>query len=129
MKIDAKVKQIETLKDYFFIVPDYQREYVWDSIKNVLVFLRDIYNEFNPATTNQTNYFIGSAIIVKRTDGQYDVIDSQQRLTTIIISLCAMRDTLAATKLDTAEFESLLDIKNELLTIKSPLTPKPFSTI
>ena len=29
MKIDAKVQSISKLKDYFFLVPDYQREYVW----------------------------------------------------------------------------------------------------
>ena len=27
MKIDAKVQSISKLKDYFFLVPDYQREY------------------------------------------------------------------------------------------------------
>lgn len=29
MNIDAEVKSISKLKEYFFIVPDYQREYVW----------------------------------------------------------------------------------------------------
>ena len=30
MKIKAEVKSIDKLKDYFFVVPDYQREFVWD---------------------------------------------------------------------------------------------------
>jgi uncharacterized protein with ParB-like and HNH nuclease domain len=113
MEIKADVKNIESLKDFFFVVPDYQREYVWD-YDNVKLFLQDIYDEFNPHTIKQTNYFIGSAIIVKRTDGQYDVIDGQQRLTTIIVALCAMRDVLQQLDLDKAAAEQLGDVKMEL---------------
>ena len=39
MKIDAQVKSIEKLKDYFFLVPDYQREYVWKADDQVEQFL------------------------------------------------------------------------------------------
>src|SRR6266576_1687189 len=94
MEIKADVKKVEALKDFFFIVPDYQREYVWESDTHVSRFLQDINDEFDPNTHEQTSYFIGSTIIVKRKDGQFDVIDGQQRLTTIIISLCAMREML-----------------------------------
>ena len=31
MEIKADVKKVESLKDFFFVVPDYQREYVWES--------------------------------------------------------------------------------------------------
>ena len=40
MKIDAKVQSISKLKDYFFLVPDYQREYVWKPDDEVEQFLR-----------------------------------------------------------------------------------------
>ena len=39
MKIDAKVQSISKLKDYFFLVPDYQREYVWKPDDEVEQFL------------------------------------------------------------------------------------------
>mgnify|MGYP001536158100 CR=1 FL=1 len=42
MKIDAKVQSISKLKDYFFLVPDYQREYVWKPDDEVEQFLIDI---------------------------------------------------------------------------------------
>lgn len=41
MKIDAKVQSISKLKDYFFLVPDYQREYVWKPDDEVEQFLID----------------------------------------------------------------------------------------
>jgi uncharacterized protein with ParB-like and HNH nuclease domain len=119
MEIKADVKSIEKLKDYFFIVPDYQREYVWESEKHVARFLQDINDEFNPTTSKQSSYFIGSAIIVKKGNGAYDVVDGQQRLTTIIISLCAIRAILKSITSLPAEQknskEKLLSIVQNLL--------------
>ena len=91
MEIKAQVKSISKLKDYFFLVPDYQREYVWKPDDQVEQFIIDIDNEFEPNIHNQKSYFIGSIIIVEN-KGKFDVIDGQQRLTTIILSLCAFRD-------------------------------------
>ncbi len=74
MKIDAQVKSIEKLKDYFFLVPDYQREYVWKADDQVEQFLRYIDNEYDENAEQQESYFIGSIIIVKNKN-KYDVID------------------------------------------------------
>lgn len=94
MNIDADVKSISKLKDYFFLVPDYQREYVWKPEDQVEQFMIDIENEFDTDfSQSQSSYFIGSIIIVKNRD-KYEVVDGQQRLTTIMICLCAFRDLL-----------------------------------
>ncbi len=118
MDIKAEVKSISDLKDYFFIVPDYQREYVWLADGHVQQFLNDIYNEFDPAKSfkDQSKYFIGSSIIVKRTDSSFDVVDGQQRLTTIVISLCAIRETLEnLTDADIETKDQLIKIINDWL--------------
>ena len=47
MDINADVKSISQLKDYFFLVPDYQREYVWKPDDQVEQFIIDIDNEFD----------------------------------------------------------------------------------
>jgi uncharacterized protein with ParB-like and HNH nuclease domain len=99
MKIKAEVKNITKLEDYFFIVPDYQREYVWEPNDQVEQFIIDIDNEYESDSNNQKSYFIGSIIIVEE-NGKYNVIDGQQRLTTIILALCAFRDLLKAQQLD-----------------------------
>ncbi|EOV1172978.1 DUF262 domain-containing protein [Vibrio fluvialis] len=93
MDIKAEVKSVERLKDYFFVVPDYQREYVWKVDDQVEQFLIDIDNEYVPGAKEQASYFIGSIIVVQNGE-KYDVIDGQQRLTTLVISLCALRDLL-----------------------------------
>ena len=113
MEIKAEVKSITKLKDYFFIVPDYQREYVWKVDDQVEQFLIDIENEFEPKSDNQKSYFIGSIIIVEN-NGKFDVIDGQQRLTTIILSLCAFRDMLRPLELDKKQ-EKYLKTIEELL--------------
>ncbi len=98
MKIDADVKSIQKLKDYFFVVPNYQREYVWDPNDQVEQFIIDIENEYESNVGDQSSYFIGSIIIVGRKDSTFDVIDGQQRLTTIILTLCVIRDLLKKQK-------------------------------
>ncbi|WP_430467976.1 DUF262 domain-containing protein [Winogradskyella ouciana] len=115
MDIKAEVKSISELKDFFFLVPDYQREYVWKPDDQVEQFLIDIDNEFNPDSEEQKSYFIGSIIIVENR-GKYDVIDGQQRLTTIVLTLCAFRDILRPLKgeLDTIGEEYLKSIEGLL---------------
>lgn len=99
MDIKAQVQNISKLKDYFFIVPDYQREYVWKVDDQVEQFLVDIDNEFDAGAKTQNSYFIGSIIIVKN-GKKYDVIDGQQRLTTIVLMMCAFRDVMSEATLD-----------------------------
>lgn len=102
MDIKAQVHNISKLRGYFFIVPDYQREYVWKVDDQVEQFLADIDNEFEAGAKNQSSYFIGSIIIVKNGE-KYDVIDGQQRLTTIVLMMCAFRDVMSSTTLDDTE--------------------------
>ena len=71
MKIKAEVKSIDKLKDYFFVVPDYQREYVWQVDDQIEQFLIDIDDEYDPHAKQQTSYFIGSIIVVKNGE-KYD---------------------------------------------------------
>lgn len=61
MEVKAEVLSIAKLSDYFFVVPDYQREYVWKEDDEVEQFLQDIDNEVESGQS----YFIGSIIIGK----------------------------------------------------------------
>jgi len=79
----------EAFRDCFYIVPDYQREYVWTD-KEINKLLEDIDNEIDGSSTGE--YFIGT-ILVSPTNqkNHFDVIDGQQRLTTFFLILCALR--------------------------------------
>jgi hypothetical protein len=75
----------------FYAVPDYQREYVWEE-EDVDQLLTDIRAE--QADDSDAEYFIGSIVTCLNQKGRYDLIDGQQRVTTIFLALCALRDRL-----------------------------------
>lgn len=82
----------EAFRNCFYIVPDYQREYVWQD-KEVLLLLDDIDEQVGSTTSE---YFIGT-VLVAPMEGQrnhFEVIDGQQRLTTFFLMLCALRSHL-----------------------------------
>ena len=86
----------ETVADVFksfYVVPDYQREYVWEEAQ-VEQLLRDIRTE--QLDGNEAEYFIGSIVVCPRPDGAFDLIDGQQRSTTLFVTLCSIRDRLTA---------------------------------
>lgn len=76
----------------FYIVPDYQREYVWET-EQVEQLLTDINAELTGNTaTAAPEYFIGSIVVCPGADGVLELIDGQQRMTTLFLTLCAIRD-------------------------------------
>jgi len=79
----------EAFRECFYIVPDYQREYVWTD-KEVHQLLEDIGEQIDAGTTRE--YFIGT-VLVSPTDqkNHYEVIDGQQRLTTFFLLLCTLK--------------------------------------
>ena len=92
--IESQDLSIGKLFNDFYIVPSYQREYVWED-EHVKDFFEDIHNEFSE-DGQSSDYFIGSIIVCEEQHGLYEVIDGQQRITTAYILLCAIRDYLAS---------------------------------
>ena len=81
----------EAFKACSYIVPDYQREYVWQDTQ-VQLLLDDIDEQVG----SDSEYFIGTVLVAPVEDerSQYEVIDGQQRLTTFFLMLCALRNHL-----------------------------------
>jgi hypothetical protein len=72
-------------------IPPYQRPYSWEK-ENVQQLLDDIWEAY---TEKDSEYFIGSLITIERErDRRYDVVDGQQRLTTLNLILARMRDQI-----------------------------------
>ncbi len=78
-----------------FEVPDFQRNYSWQA-ENVDSFLEDLIY----ASKNNKLHFLGSTILMKKTsdpqDRTYQIIDGQQRLTTIFTVIAIIRDLVSA---------------------------------
>jgi hypothetical protein len=84
----------DLLKD-FYVVPDYQREYVWATTE-VERLLQDIESEFAERREGFVpDYFIGTIVTNHQPDENvYELIDGQQRVTTLYVFLIALRDYL-----------------------------------
>lgn len=76
------VQTIETLFDnHLFSVPNYQRGYSWDA-GNISTLLKDL--------MNNNSYYLGNVLLNKNEDGTYEIIDGQQRITTLYLILLAI---------------------------------------
>jgi len=92
--IDARDLAISELFNDFYVVPSYQREYVWKT-QQVEQLLADIYYKFTyNNTSDSSEYFIGSIVVLAGATQTYEIIDGQQRMTTLFIAFCAIRDHL-----------------------------------
>lgn len=89
--IESRDYTLEQLFKDFYVVRDYQREYVWEE-KQVGELLEDVHKQFSiNKSGSDWEYFIGS-IIVCDSQGVYELIDGQQRMTTAYLIFCAIRD-------------------------------------
>ncbi|MBI3235323.1 MAG: DUF262 domain-containing protein [Bacteroidetes bacterium] len=84
-----QLKTVKELTALSFFIPSYQRGYRW-SVKEVEDLLNDVF-EFRPKEVEGKNektwYCLQPIVITKRDDSFYEVIDGQQRLTTIFLIL------------------------------------------
>jgi uncharacterized protein with ParB-like and HNH nuclease domain len=80
--------------DFEFIIPQYQRPYAWE-VEHAENLFKDL-TDFADAAPDE-GYFLGSVVLIKE-DGkpQSEVIDGQQRLTTLTILLAVLVDFLTA---------------------------------
>lgn len=97
-------------------IPRYQREYTWNQ--------RDWANLYDDITQNDAGYFLGSFIVVNGTVNSkmdtihYEVIDGQQRLTTLSLLLAALYARIMEHK-DSIDDDMMLDdirpLRNRLI--------------
>lgn len=91
-RIDAGEVQLGKLftAEYDFAIPDYQRPYAWGK-DETLQLLDDLQGSLDRDTDEP--YFLGSVVLVKdKSMAAADVIDGQQRLTTLTIIFSVLRD-------------------------------------
>lgn len=86
----------EVFRDgYLFEMPPHQRPYAWTTDET-----EQLLEDLMLAALNGTKeeaYFLGSIVLVKRSDSvTHQVIDGQQRLTTLTILFCVLRELAQA---------------------------------
>ncbi len=77
---------------HFFTIPDYQRGYAWDE-KHVKALLKDIDHLINDGV--QLSHYTGTLVLSPidgKDNGEFYVVDGQQRLTTLVIFMRLLID-------------------------------------
>ena len=76
--------------DFEYHIPAYQRPYAWTEVETETLF-DDLYDFFE--SEHDDSYFLGSIVLIKDDSKPYaEVIDGQQRLTTLTILFAALTD-------------------------------------
>lgn len=101
----------QPIKKFFkadnYKIPVYQRAYSWDK-PQWSVFLEDL----QEATKGSNHYFFGNVLLEKDTNDINNIIDGQQRITTIIIFVRALCNVLAERKTENLN-EIFQDLQKE----------------
>jgi Protein of unknown function DUF262/Protein of unknown function (DUF1524) len=88
-RLDARLDGIgHVLADRNMVVPAYQRPYSWTD-EQILDLLRDLSDAIRD---KDSEYFLGTIVLTKNNKGTHFVIDGQQRLATVSIIICAIRN-------------------------------------
>lgn len=111
--IEVNKQSVETLLESGrfkpFVIPEYQRPYAW-SDEQVETLFEDLW-EFTAGsggTENNGSYFLGSIVSYENDDGEQEIIDGQQRITSLFLLLRAIYTRLT----DTLESERTAEAKN-----------------
>lgn len=79
--------------DFDYIIPPYQRPYAW-TIDEAGELFDDLYDFYN--TEKDDTYFLGSIVLIKEENKPFaEVIDGQQRLTTLTILIASIASKLS----------------------------------
>lgn len=86
MKIESLDRSVEqVLSTGYYRIPRFQRPYSW-TLENLEEFWTDT------IVDSGGDYFIGAVIVFATASNRFDVVDGQQRFTTLTIMLAALRD-------------------------------------
>lgn len=91
MRANSNICEMMTIKALLmedeYLIPMYQRNYAWEE-SHLSQLIQDIwdYHLF------EKKYYIGTLVVHDRKDGTFETVDGQQRLTTLNIILCALRN-------------------------------------
>lgn len=101
--LSLSIRELFGNADALYKIPQYQRPYKWED-DQVYKLWEDVFEAFE---SGENNYFLGSIITAKPRDNEksayVDVVDGQQRLTTLMIMFCVIRDIYPKINSDVSE--------------------------
>lgn len=117
------VDLLKSGKDHPFVIPEYQRPYAWSDDEIVTLFddLWDFSIERTTASGAKT-YFLGSIVSFENANGEKEIIDGQQRITSLFLLLRAVYSKLESEENKTKEVENFINKIQPALWLEDELT-------
>ncbi len=104
VRFSAEILRLSDLNNRSFEIPSYQRPYCWEK-EEVDCFIDDLIDSWQHSRRSRTNsdaYSLGTIVTQQRRDdsGQpyFDVLDGQQRLTTVDLLLKKINEKISTTE-------------------------------
>lgn len=95
------------LKARRFGVPAYQRSYAWEK-EHIEALLNDVSEAIK---NKEKEYFLGSLVVTGPVAHRYEVVDGQQRLTTVSLVIAAIKDIFSRDN----DAEVVMSVRNDYL--------------
>lgn len=111
--VGALLQQGDKGPVYRFFIPAYQRGYRWDR-EQVEDLLDDLYEFITTSRNKDEKYCLQPIVLKQLGDGRYEVLDGQQRLTTIFILLSRLKKNNSEIDLFSLEYETRPDSEHFL---------------
>lgn len=128
MNNNLQLLPINDLMQYSFFVPSYQRGYRWTEIE-VTALLKDLFIFMDKKKEEDDFYCLQPIVLAKsnKIENSWDLIDGQQRLTTIFLILKFLNGRFAEeyrSKVFSLEYETRIESRDFLYNIDSELKNK-----
>jgi uncharacterized protein with ParB-like and HNH nuclease domain len=117
------VDLLKSGKDHPFVIPEYQRPYAW-SDDEIITLFDDIWNFSIERTTPEgaNTYFLGSIVSFENEKGEKEIIDGQQRITSLFLLLRAVYAKLEQEENKTKEVLNFISKIQPALWLENELT-------
>ncbi len=112
--IEVHKKSVKELlsegKDHQFVIPEYQRPYAWgnDEIQTLFDDLWEFTTNGQGGSENNGTYFLGTVVAYENENKEQEIIDGQQRITSLFLLLRAIYTMLSNADTKTKEAENFI---------------------
>jgi uncharacterized protein with ParB-like and HNH nuclease domain len=118
------VDLLKSGKDHPFVIPEYQRPYAW-SDDEVITLFDDIWSfSIERSQGIAKTYFLGSIVSFENEHGEKEIIDGQQRITSLFLLLRAVYSKLESEENKTDEVINFMTKIQPALWLEDELTGK-----
>lgn len=72
-----------------FVIPAYQRDYAWTTVQ-----VEDLFEDISEAIATESSHYLGTVVLSHNHTGPFEVVDGQQRLSTLALVIHALLEEL-----------------------------------